>query len=70
MSLWRLSSLQKEQVATETFLVQLDAGAQPPRRAIRAITKDRKIQELKDRFELNTISLDEYVRGMSAHTNI
>ena len=55
--------IQQEKAATE-ILLQLDSGAQPPTRAIWAITKDQKIQELKDRFSLNTISLGE------SHTNI
>ena len=49
---------------------QLEAGARPPRRALKAITRDRKIQELKERFDTNTITLEGYVQGMSAHTNV
>ena len=44
---------------------QLEAGAHPPRRTLKAITRDRKIQELKERF-----TLEKYVQGMSAHTNV
>ena len=54
----------------EIFLAQLEASACPPQRAQTAISRDRKIKELKECFEANLISLDECVRGMSAHTNI
>ena len=62
--------IQKEQTATEVFLTQLEAGARPPRRALKAINRDRKIKELKERLDTNVISLEEYVRGMSAHPNV
>ncbi len=62
--------IQKEQTSTEVSLTQLAAGARPPRRVQRAINRDRKIKELKERFERNSITLHEFVCGMSAHTNI
>ena len=62
--------IQKEQTATEVFVLQLKAGARPPRRALKAINRDRKIQELKECFDTNKITLEEYVQGMSAHTNV
>ena len=62
--------IQKKQTATEVSITQLEAGAHPPRRALKAITRDRKIQELKERFDTNTITLEEYVQGMSPHTNV
>ena len=62
--------IQKEQTATEVSITQLEAGARPPRRALKAISRDRKIQELKERFDTNKITLEEYVQGMSAHTNV
>ncbi len=62
--------MQKEQTATEVLLTQLKAGACPPRRAKKSVVRDRKIEELKERFRSNSISLDEYVRGMSAHINV
>ena len=62
--------IQKEQTATEVFVLQLEVGARPPRRALKAINRDRKVQELKERFDTNKITLEEYVQGMSAHTNI
>ncbi len=49
---------------------QLEAGERPPRRAKKSVARDRKIEELKERFRSNSISLDEYVRGMSSHTNV
>ena len=60
--------IQKEQTATEVFVLQLEAGARPPRRALKAINRDRKIQELKEHFDTNKITL--YVQGMSAHTDV
>ena len=51
-------------------ITQLEAGACPPQRALKAITRDRKIQELKECFDTNIITLEEYVQGMSAHTNV
>ena len=60
--------LQREQSANEISLIQLQAGARPPRRALRTINRDRNIEQLKQRF--NEIPLEEYIRGMSAHTNV
>ena len=34
------------------------------------LNRDRKTQELKERLDTNKITLQEYVQGMSAHTNI
>ena len=59
-----------ELTVTEAFALQLEAGARPPRRALKAINRDRKIQALKKRFDTNKITLEEYVQGMSAHTNV
>jgi len=44
--------IQKEQTATEVFVLQ-GAGARPPQRALKAINRDRKIQELKECFGTN-----------------
>ncbi len=62
--------IQREQTTTKVSLSQHEAGAHPSHRALRAINRDRKIKELKARFEGNSLALNEYVRGMSAHTNI
>ena len=43
--------IRKEQTVTEVFVLQLEAGARPTRTALKAINRDRKIQELKERFE-------------------
>ena len=59
--------IQKEQTATIT---QLEAGACPPRRTLKAIKRDRKIQEHKEHFDTNTIMWEEYVQRMSTHTNV
>ncbi len=50
--------IQREQAATEISMLQLDAGARPPRRGIRAIARDRKI---KDRFAPKKFSLTEII---------
>ena len=55
---------------TEITISQLASGAIPPRRGKKSTDKDKRIQELKQRFSDNTISLEEYVQGMSGHTNI
>ena len=53
---------------TEVFVLLLEVGACPPQRA--AINRDRKTQELKEHFDTNKITLEEYVQEMSAHTNV
>ena len=62
--------MKQEQADTEVSIAQLAAGAQAPRRAKKSITKDKRIEELKNRFSQDNITLGEYVRGMSAHTAI
>ena len=59
-----------EPTVTEVFVLQLEAGARSPRRALKAINRDRKIQALKERFDTNKITLEGFVQGMSAHTNV
>ena len=49
---------------------QLAAGAAPPRQARKVIQRDHKIEELKQRFSSNSITLEEYLSGVSAHTII
>ena len=51
--------IQKEQTATEASITQLEAGACHPQRALKAITRDQKIQELEERFDKKN------VRGIS-----
>ena len=36
----------------------------------KSVDKDKKIGELKSRFSQNEITLEEYARGISAHTAI
>ena len=55
---------------TEVALGQLDSGALPPSQSRQTIAKNRRIEELKRRFVENSISLEEYVQGLSGHTNI
>ena len=60
----------QEQSDTEVSIARLDTGSQPPKRAKKSVDKDKKIGELKSRFSQNEINLEEYVRGISAHTAI
>ena len=43
---------------------------EPPKQAKKSVDKDKQIGELKSRFSQNEITLEEYVRGISAHTAI
>ena len=47
-----------EQASTEVSIEQL------------ATERDKKIEELKTRFTANSLTLDEYLSGVSAHTNL
>ena len=47
---WYSRSEPNKQAATELFIIQPEAGARSPQRALKAIHRDRKIQELKERF--------------------
>ena len=58
----------QEQSSTEVSIAQLEAGSQPPKRAKKSVEKDNKIGEIKSRFD--QISLEENIRGISAHTAI
>ena len=60
----------REQGVTEINISQLASGTIPPRRGKKSTDKDKRIKELKQRFSENTITLEEYVQGMSGHTNI
>ena len=62
--------MKKEQTATEVLMLQLSAGASAPKRSAKSITMDKKIKELKDRFEKNSVSLEEYLHGVSHHTSL
>ena len=56
---------QKMEAVTEVAISQLTSGAQAPKRARRTVTKEKRITELKRRFDENLISLAEYIRGLS-----
>ena len=58
------------EVVTEVAISQLTSGAQAPKRARRTVAKEKRITELKRRFDENLISLAEYIRGLSGHTNL
>ena len=62
--------IEQEQVHTEVSIPQLATGSQPPKRAKTFISTDKKTEELKKGFSLDTISLDEYVSTTSAYTAI
>ena len=59
-----------EQAATSVKLAQLAAGARPPSQARWTIEKNKNIEELKTQFSNNTISLEQYLRGLSSLTNL
>ena len=58
----------REQLSTEVYIAQLAVGAATPRRAKKTVEKERKIQELKDRFNNQIFSLEDYISGISAHS--
>ena len=60
----------REQGVPEITISQLASEAIPSTRGKKSTDKDKKIQELKKWFSENTITLEEYVQGMSGHTNI
>ena len=62
--------LKREQGVTEITITQLASGAIPPRRGKKSTDKDKRIQELNQRFSEKTITLEEYVQGIFGHTNI
>ena len=49
--------IQRKLAATEISMLQLGAGAQPPRKSPRAINKNQKTKELKDCFAQSNVSL-------------
>ena len=53
-----VETFKKEQASTEVSIAQL------------ATERDKKIEELKTRFTANSLTLDEYLSGVSAHTNL
>ncbi len=59
-----------EQAAAEVSVAQLQAGARPPPKPRATLEKNRKIAELKRRFIGNEISLAQYIKGLSGHTNL
>ena len=60
----------KEQASTEVSLAQLAAGAAPPRRRRRVLRRDRMVAQLQQRFTSNSISLEDYLSGVSVHTHL
>ena len=65
-----VETFKKEQASTEVSIAQLATGAAPTRRNRRATERNKKIEELKTRFTANSLTLDEYLSGVSAHTNL
>ena len=62
--------IKKEQTATEILIAQLGAGATVPKRSSKTIVTDKKIKELRDRFDQNDISVEEYLHGVSYHISL
>ena len=60
----------KEQASTQVSLVQLATSAAPPGCHRKVIQRDRMIAELHHRFASNLVSIEEYLSGVSAHTNL
>ena len=55
---------QNKQTATELFIIQPEAGARSPQRALKATRRDRNLRSFEK------IMLDKYVQRISAHTNV
>ena len=53
-----VETFKREQASTEVSIAQL------------ATERDKKIEELKTRFTANSLTLDKYLSGVSAHTNL
>ena len=60
----------KEQASAEVTLAQLASGALPVKHTRRAVARDRHIDELKQQFRDNAITLQEYVSAISLHANL
>ena len=54
---------QNKQTATELFVIQPEAGARSPQRALKAIRREGNLRSFEK------IMLDKYVQRISAHTN-
>ena len=65
-----VDTFKKEQATTEIDVTQRAVGAAPPRRGRQAVDRDRKIKELKERFQQNRSTLEDFIEGISAHTNL
>ena len=52
-----VDTFKKEQAMMEVDVTQCAVGAAPPRRSRQAVDRDRKIKELKERFEQNRSTL-------------
>ena len=64
-----VDTFKKEQAMMEVDVTQHAVGAAPPR-SRQAVDRDRKIKELKERFEQNRSTLEDFIDGISAHTNL
>ena len=65
-----VDTFKKEQAIMEVDVTQRAVGAAPLRRSRQAVDRDRKIKELKERFEQNRSTLEDFIDGISAHTNL
>ena len=73
-SSWEYLPVQVNNVLVATVeVIQIntaEAGAHSPQRALKAIHRDWKIQELKECFDTKKSTLEKYIQGISAHTNV
>ena len=58
--------IQNKQTATELFIIQPEAEAHSPQKALKATRRD---WELKDALR-KLRNLEKYIQGISAHTNV
>ncbi len=58
-----------EEASAEVTLAQLLTGACPAPKRRATVQKNRRIVELKRRFEENEINLQDFIRGLAGHTN-
>ena len=65
-----VETVKKEQALTEVTMTQFAAGDTPHHHNRKVIQRDGKIDKPKQRFSWNPISVEEYLSGVFAHTNV
>ncbi len=58
-----------EQASVDVTTAQIVAGARQPPRSGDTIEKDRRIRELRRKFDNNDLDLQSYISALSWHTN-